>query len=124
MTDLVFVYGTLKRNNGNHLLLAASTFVGEAKIKGAMIAYSPNFPGVCAVGSDDIYGEVYSVTPLTLHALDRLEGHPKFYERRKTIAFQENSLDGELVWCYFLPDQLLQEGHYQRIASGKWEKQA
>jgi gamma-glutamylaminecyclotransferase len=44
--------------------------------------------------------EVYRVNDAQLRGLDRLEGHPTFYERRRTDVV----VDGKLVdaWMYFI----------------------
>ena len=58
-------------------------------------------------------GEVYEVDQATLAALDRLEGHPRFY-RRTRIALE----DGAAVETYLLaPEQV--EGR-PVIDSGNW----
>ncbi|TNF24106.1 MAG: gamma-glutamylcyclotransferase [Deltaproteobacteria bacterium] len=64
-------------------------------------------------GATAVIGEVYEVGPRTLAALDRLEGHPGFYERRP-IRLE----DGEEVQAYLL--SAAQVRGRPRIASGDW----
>jgi gamma-glutamylcyclotransferase (GGCT)/AIG2-like uncharacterized protein YtfP len=64
-------------------------------------------------GAHAVAGEVYEVDEATLAALDRLEGHPRFY-RRTRIALDDTSL----VQTYLLPPEQV-EGH-PVVASGNW----
>ena len=60
-----------------------------------------------------VVGEVYDVDAVTLAALDRLEGHPRFYRRRPIRL-----ADGDEVLAYLLsPEQV--RGR-PRIPSGDW----
>ena len=96
-TDLVFVYGTLRRNNGNHILLAGATYIADAltyekytMVGGGIPFVIPHTP-TCR-----IVGEVYKVTPKILARLDMLEGHPNFYYR---VIIHTNT--GRRAWVYF-----------------------
>lgn len=94
----VFVYGTLKKGFGNHRLLdGRSVFVQEDAIQGHTLFDLGPYPALQSGGEDTISGEVYMIGPNTLRDLDRLEGHPTFYERRvvKTVG-------GHEVWAYFM----------------------
>lgn len=82
----VFVYGTLLSGQPNHRLLRGAQLVGVARTRAAfgLFDYGP-FPALAAGGRHSVVGEVYEVDALTLAALDKLEGHPRFY-RRTPIA--------------------------------------
>lgn len=110
----VFVYGTLLAGEGNHRLLATATLVGEARTEPAFeLRDLGHFPGLVKRGACSVTGEVYEVDAATLAALDRLEGHPRFY-RRVCIALD----DGTNVETYLLtPEQV--EGR-PVIPSGNW----
>lgn len=96
----VFVYGTLKEGHGNHRLLAGrSVFMGIDTIKAKLFDLGP-YPFI-KEGDDLVYGEIYRVGPQTLASLDRLEGHPTFYERR-----QVKTSGGAEVWVYYLKDRM------------------
>jgi gamma-glutamylcyclotransferase (GGCT)/AIG2-like uncharacterized protein YtfP len=61
-----------------------------------------------------IYGELYSVSNKTLLMVDMLEGHPRFYERKKVPI---ETLEGDVVvaWMYFnetKTDNLIKSGDY------------
>ena len=78
----LFVYGTLMRGERNHRLLAEAEFVGEARtVAGFTMIDLGAFPGVVAHGEGVVVGELFRVDAETLLAVDRLEGHPRFYRR-------------------------------------------
>jgi len=79
----VFVYGTLLRGQSNHRLLEDATFVGETRTEvGFELVDLGPFPAMVRRGDARVVGEEYEVGANTLAALDRLEGHPRFYRRR------------------------------------------
>lgn len=110
----VFVYGTLLRGEPNHRLLAHARFVGEAVTEpGFELADLGAFPAMSAAGGGAVAGEVYAVDAATLAALDRLEGHPRFY-RRSWIRLAT----GAHVEAYLLERE--QVRGRPRILSGNW----
>jgi gamma-glutamylcyclotransferase (GGCT)/AIG2-like uncharacterized protein YtfP len=74
---LIFVYGTLKRGCSNHPYLAGQEFVGEACTSPGFTLYSlGDYPGMVrsANPSQQVAGELWSVTAACLAKLDELEG--------------------------------------------------
>lgn len=115
----VFVYGTLRKELGNHYLLQDSVFLGtgltidhyamfESSL-GHSIPYvvklNPAIKdfGVC------VEGELYEVDDLTLGNLDRLEGHPGWYKRE----YVDIDLDGETIkaMMYMMPWSAFKHKH-------------
>ena len=90
---LVFVYGTLKKGQGNHGLLERNKarFLGQVLTdpKYTMIKPCPSWPGVIKGGNTRILGEVYEVD--SLNPLDYLEG---FNEKRpdESLFYREQIL--------------------------------
>lgn len=112
----VFVYGTLLSGEPNHHLLARAQLVGEARTEAAFDFVSlGGFPAMVPGGATAVAGEIYEVDEPTLAALDRLEGHPRFYRRRPV------RLDGggEVLAYLLTPDQA--RGR-PRITSGDWRR--
>ncbi len=110
----VFVYGTPLAGEPNHRLLVNARLVAEARTKPAFeLRDLGAFPGLVSGGEHAVAGEVYEVDGPTLAALDRLEGHPRFY-RRSRIALE----DGAVVETYLLPPEQV-EGR-PVIDSGSW----
>lgn len=79
----VFVYGTLRRGEPNHHLLDARMLLraGRTEPRFTLVSLGA-FPAMIDGGETAVVGEVYDVDAVTLAALDRLEGHPRFYRRR------------------------------------------
>lgn len=110
----VFVYGTLRAGEPNHYLLDHHELVARARTEAAFELVSLGaFPAMIDGGETAVVGEVYDVDAVTLAALDRLEGHPRFYRRRPIRL-----ADGDEVLAYLLsPEQV--RGR-PRIPSGDW----
>jgi gamma-glutamylcyclotransferase (GGCT)/AIG2-like uncharacterized protein YtfP len=110
----VFVHGTLRAGEPNHYLLDHHDFVARARTEAAFELVSLGaFPAMIAGGTTAVVGEVYEIDPVTLAALDRLEGHPRFYQR-KAIRLE----DGDEVLAYLLSPE--QARGRTRIPSGDW----
>jgi gamma-glutamylcyclotransferase (GGCT)/AIG2-like uncharacterized protein YtfP len=114
----VFVYGTLKKNHGNHRLLEKSAYVGRDKITGYKLYDLGVFPAVKKTGddSDVVYGEVYKISLDTLYSLDVLEGHPNFYARAK----ERTVIGSTRVWVYALDADYIDRRDVAPIALGVW----
>ena len=114
---LVFVYGSLKRDQANHIQLQGCSWQGEAELSGLALYDLGPFPMAIASGdrSHRLHGELYAVQPAQLQALDRFEGAPRLYRRQA-----EPLADGRSVWLYV--GQPRQVRHVQRIADGRWIK--
>ena len=83
---LLFVYGTLKRNEPNYRFVASQEFLGDVETKPHYKLYQLHgFPAMVEVDKDGqaIHGEIYRVDKTTLHDIDSLEGHPYLYKRQE-----------------------------------------
>lgn len=80
----LFVYGTLKRGYGNHVVLGNAKFVDEYVLKDNyyMVDLGP-FPAAIKTDSiqGTIIGELYQIDNDILKNTDRLEGYPSYYGR-------------------------------------------
>ena len=126
-THLVFVYGTLKRGQTHHHLLATARFAGEAQALGLSLHDLGPFPMAIAAAQPEtgaetdpetvpVSGDVFAVDDETLEQLeqlDRLEGVPRLYQRQ-----QLELLDGRRVWIYL--GQPHQVRHRPALATGRW----
>ena len=110
----VFVYGSLKRGYGNHQHhLDKSEFLGQAETLPQYSLFSLGaYPGVIKGGVTSVQGELYGVDKEGLRNLDRLEGHPSYYQR-EVIETSE----GE-AWIYLLPEEQYKD--YKVIENGTW----
>lgn len=114
MSELVFVYGTLKRTHGNHVVLlrSGSDFLGEATTKPEYTMYDNGaFPAITKGGNTVIFGEVYKVDHMSY--LDGLEGYPVFYNRELIDTPYGKA------WIYFLPATEL-ANYWKPVDSGIW----
>nr|WP_217911594.1 gamma-glutamylcyclotransferase family protein [Myxococcus sp. AM011] len=100
----------------NHRLLRGARIIGPARTQPRFTLhdYGP-FPALASRGKHAVEGEVYEVDALMLAALDRLEGHPRFYERT-SIALD----DAGRVEAYLFPKGRL--AGRPIIESGCWRR--
>jgi len=93
----VFVYGTLLTGEGNWSWALAPDVGKPALLAGFQMIHLGGFPGIIdsEVECNPIVGEIFYCNKETLRQLDRLEGHPTFYKRRKCTT-----TDGEVVFTY------------------------
>ena len=90
---LLFVYGTLRQGGPNHALLADARFLGAATTAERYALFVDGIPFLApAPAVHRVRGEVYAVDAATLAEIDRLEGHPRWYERRAvTVVLDESA---------------------------------
>lgn len=83
-TDLVFVYGSLKKGGHLHHGLEGAKFITECTTKHAKYClFSPNnsWP-MLLKGRYKVKGELYYITPAIRVRLDWIEGHPNLFTRK------------------------------------------
>ena len=110
--QLVFVYGTLKRDSRNHGWLAGARFLGNASLDGVTLYDLGPFP-MAVAGEGRCHGELFAVEPDGLLRLDSLEGHPRLYERQLMEL-----VDGRWAWVYLGRPQ--QVRHVPVVTGGVW----
>jgi len=139
-SNLVFVYGTLRKGFGNHRILASNPFEGKALTKDNYAMYISGLPFVVKDEPvSHIVGEVYQLRDIKdLHRVDQLESHPDFYKRELIhveIAPPTPNRHYRTVaaWIYFItpsygefhPNTLEKSGdysdHYKNIYWRYWE---
>jgi gamma-glutamylaminecyclotransferase len=112
----IFVYGTLKRGHGNHRQLDDTTFLGEAVTVDRFALHVDGLPMVDRNNLvSPIHGEFYLVDDATFADLDRLEGHPRYYQRVFTrVILTDRTV--RAAWMYFgnFPSGLI-------VSSGRYE---
>ncbi len=116
---MVFVYGSLKRDQPNHHWLAGAAWLGEACLDGVQLFDLGPFPMAVAMapslpGGSPLRGELYRVDGATLQRLDQLEGAPRLF-RRHWLPL----CDGRSAWTYL--GRAAQVRHAPPLPSGHWE---
>ena len=100
--NLVFTYGTLKKNQRNHGYLESSEFLGNAETTEhfSMRETSYDYPAVIETSKEyNIPGELYRCSAETLKKLDKLEGTPNlFYRKHIPICYNDGVI---YAWIYF-----------------------
>lgn len=109
----VFVYGTLKKGYGLHHAIQHCEYLGKARTSNDFTMYHGAYPYLVKQKGRGAVGEVYEVDEYTLRNLDRIEGHPTFYERTEITVDLEGS---EIpVYAYLIPKDRLINNDLQII---------
>lgn len=96
---ILFVYGTLKRGERNHHLIADQEFIGEVVTTARYRVFDLGpYPGLVHDETNDlaVVGELFAVSERCLVELDRFEGVPELFVRA-LIEVEGH----EEVWAYF-----------------------
>ena len=89
--EMLFVYGSLKKGFDNHHLLSQHTKrIGKAITVSKFGMFEDsfgNYPYLIPVPQMRIHGELYEIRRKELlEKLDRFEGYPDYYERKKILV--------------------------------------
>jgi gamma-glutamylcyclotransferase (GGCT)/AIG2-like uncharacterized protein YtfP len=94
--ELIFVYGSLRRGRHNHQLIKDCEFIQYDSITAKDIS-TPQL-AACIHGEGTVQGEVYSIDPLTMIYVDRLEGIDWHFYTKEQVTTHK----GLEVSVYFL----------------------
>lgn len=118
----VFVYGTLRRKEGNHRLLAEATILAEqAWTSGLLFDTGFGYPALQKHHQGQVYGELYEVNDNQLARLDMLEGYHgegnnNFYGRVTQPIYTDQGIHEAYV--YVMNDKEMLKNPIQ---SGDWK---
>lgn len=111
MMNKVAVYGSLRKNMGNHGFLVNGELLSVEEVKGFRMYSLGAFPAIVYNGGQNLVTvEVYEVDDDTFRSLDMLEGYPSLYDRAEVETSQG------MVWVYYQhepPSTTI-------VASGDW----
>ncbi|HCT3368713.1 TPA: gamma-glutamylcyclotransferase [Proteus mirabilis] len=108
----IIVYGSLRRNQGNHHWMTYAQLLGEYKLAGYKL-YDLGFYPAVVEGDGEIECEVYRITPSILTELDELKKNDQDY-KRQLISTPYGS-----AWIYLYQKPV--DG-VREIKSGDWLK--
>jgi gamma-glutamylcyclotransferase (GGCT)/AIG2-like uncharacterized protein YtfP len=112
---LLFVYGTLLRDEPNHPQLSDAAFVRSTRTAARYeLVDLGGYPALLENGETAVSGEVYEVDDSLLERLDVFEEVPVLYQR-KTIELVDGAVDG-----YVMPRE--RASGAPRIEDGNWRK--
>ena len=129
MSNLLFVYGTLRRRSRHPMarrLAELARHVGPAKIAGRLYDLG-RYPALQEPTSSDdwVYGDVYDLgeqIEQTLREMDEYEKiespQPAYFDRQRASAVLDGG-EQVAVWVYWFRGDVKEE---QRIASGSYER--
>jgi gamma-glutamylcyclotransferase (GGCT)/AIG2-like uncharacterized protein YtfP len=120
-TNLVFVYGTLRKGGSNHFRIEASDLVGAGKIHGKMYRIDW-YPALVCGGDEFVKGELYFVSDKDLAALDAFEGiTPDADEQREYRRVRTNvMLDSGAIYEAWVWEWAGGLGAAQALDGGDW----
>lgn len=105
-TNHVFVYGSLRKHEHNHHVLADSILVAEqCSMKGKLYDTGHGYPAMIQEAEGNVYGELYRVTDEVLSSLDTLEGYygegkDNHFERRTGTVNTDSGQLEAYVYMY------------------------
>ncbi|MGB0645065.1 MAG: gamma-glutamylcyclotransferase family protein [Akkermansiaceae bacterium] len=73
MSDLLFVYGALRKGASNDWRVEDARCLGSAEVPGTLVKIDW-YPGLVLKGDTRVKGEVYEIGPELLKQLDKFEG--------------------------------------------------
>ncbi|WP_408009693.1 gamma-glutamylcyclotransferase [Pseudalkalibacillus sp. A8] len=124
MPHLVFVYGTLRKNECNaHMLGNAKCISSDAWVHGTLFDTGFGYPAITLVDSGKVYGEIYQVKAEDLPKLDELEGYKgtdtdNLYERKNCLVMTEGGPVEVIIYTVDHNPDLCKKV----IGSGDWPK--
>lgn len=111
---VLFVYGTLRRGEPAHGLLARARYLGAASTAAAFeLVDFGAYPALVRGGALSVMGELYEIDERTLASLDAYEGCPDLFTREQIML-----AGGGLCEAYLMPRE--RALGRPRIASGDW----
>lgn len=94
------VYGTLRKNYGNHHYMSEAKFLGKGKTRELYTLAASGIPFVSKKPRVQITVEIYELPIDLLPRVDRLEGHPNCYCREEVNCILDTNEEVK-AWLYF-----------------------
>jgi gamma-glutamylaminecyclotransferase len=114
-TVLLFAYGTLMSGYGNNHYLRNQKLIDSGTTDEKYTMYASGIPFINEEKqTSQIHGELWEVNINALPAIDALEGHPHWYQRKQIPV----TINGEkyTAWLYFNNEnggKIVESGNYR-----------
>jgi gamma-glutamylcyclotransferase (GGCT)/AIG2-like uncharacterized protein YtfP len=95
VSDIVFVYGSLKRGARHHDLMGEARFLALTAVHGFGLYRVGRYPAMAPLVGARVPGELYVVDAAHLARLDEFEDCPELYQRVEVRLG-----DGRVAWAY------------------------
>lgn len=119
MTDFLFVYGTLRSEESQSVLLAGLARK-KATVLGSLWDLPAGYPALCLMGEETVHGElVEGVNPTQLQIIDAYEGVAEGLFRRVRIPV-DWGLQRTEAWVYVMDSPHHHGG--RPLTSGRWRR--
>ncbi|RUS42637.1 gamma-glutamylcyclotransferase [Cohnella sp. AR92] len=121
--SLVFHYGNMRKNEGNHRLLAGSELAAEqCRTAGRLYDTGNGYPVMIPGGNGSVYGELYRVSPAILRRLNAWEGCDEDGRGRNSLRVsQPVHTDSGTVEAYVYIQSAERSGEARPIELGDWK---
>ena len=125
MSELIFVYGALRKGASNDWRMKGARWLGAAEVEGMLVKIDW-YPGLVLQGKGKVKGEVYEVNAELLEELDAFEGigledeRNGEYRRIRVGVLIEGEKVSREVWIY---EWLKGIEGYPLVTSGDWLEQ-
>jgi gamma-glutamylcyclotransferase (GGCT)/AIG2-like uncharacterized protein YtfP/cation transport regulator ChaC len=119
----IFVYGTLRKGEANHVLVEEAACIAEqAWVSGSLFDTGYGYPAMKQTPTAKISGELYTVTENELTRLDELEGYREngknnLYERIQQTVHTDTG--NHIAFLYVANKENLVK---KKIPSGDWKE--
>ena len=120
MSDLLFVYGALRKGASNNWRMEGACCLGSAEVLGILVKIDW-YPGLVLKGDTRVKGEVYEVGADLLKKLDKFEGigsqdevEAEYHRIRIDVSLREEPTK---AWVY---EWLKGIKDYEVVHSGDW----
>ncbi|MDG1070659.1 MAG: gamma-glutamylcyclotransferase [Akkermansiaceae bacterium] len=120
MSELIFVYGALRKGASNDWRMKGARWLGPAEVAGTLVKVDW-YPGLVLEGGSVVLGEVYEVGSELINELDEFEGiglederNGEYHRVKAEVSFEGESLN---VWIY---EWLKGVEGYPVVESGDW----